>query len=105
MHYEMNKDTTYLVGSRSSRIKDEINCFNSDAFLEKGHAYISEIAPGCVCTFDFRDIKYAETSWVATMVDLLKRCKMDSKELVLTNMNDNLHGALNICKLESLFNY
>jgi|GEM_PF-1309801 ABC-type transporter Mla MlaB component len=102
MYDKVKEEGTYLVGSRSSKIKDRIDCFNADVFSEKGNEYISETPVNNPCCFDFSDIKAADISWAAVMIDFYKRCKQENRRMKVSGICEKLTNVLDMSKTKTL---
>lgn len=99
---DARREKEYNVVDMMPEMRGKVDFFNVHIFYEKGLGYINGILPGDTCRFNLSKIENANTSLVATITELYKKCKKEDIEMKVIGMNKNFKNVLKMCKIEEL---
>ncbi|MFO8015158.1 MAG: STAS domain-containing protein [Phycisphaerae bacterium] len=82
-------------------LRGEVTVFSSPALRERLEKETGE-APGRV-VLDLSEVRYVDSSGVATFVEALRQIRRGGGEMVLACVSDRVRGVIEIARLDTLF--
>ena len=82
-------------------LEGEVTVFSSPALRERLHQVMDEKPARVV--LDLTEVRYVDSSGVATFVDALRQIRARGGEMVLACVSQRVQGVIEIARLDTLF--
>ncbi len=100
MSFKIKSEEKEKIGVIS--IKGEVDMFTSPSLREKLLPLFKKNVKGIIV--DLSEVSFMDSSGIATLVEGLQWSKKTGREFILTGLGTNVKNALELTKLDNIFN-
>ena len=100
MSFKIKSEEKENIGVIS--VKGEVDMFTSPSLREKLLPFFKKNVKGIIV--DLSEVSFMDSSGIATLVEGLQWSKKAGKKFILTGLGTNVKNALELTKLDNIFN-